>query len=34
MAARERGDLARAARLKQTLRRFIEAHTQVGDREA
>lgn len=25
-AARRRGDLAHAARLKQTLRRFIEAH--------
>jgi hypothetical protein len=26
-AARRRGDLAHAARLKQTLRRFIEAHS-------
>ena len=30
-AARRRGDLAHAARLKQTLRRFIEAHAQRGD---
>jgi hypothetical protein len=30
-AARQRGDLARAARLKRTLRRSIEAHTQRGD---
>ena len=31
-AARRRGDVARAAHLKQTLRRFIEAHSQHGDR--
>ena len=31
-AARRRGDVARAAHLKQTLRRFIEAHSQRGDR--
>jgi hypothetical protein len=30
-AARRRGDVARAAHLKQTLRRFIEAHSQRGD---
>lgn len=34
MAARRRGDLAHAAHLKQTLRRFIEGHTQGGDRHA
>jgi hypothetical protein len=34
IAARQRGDLARAAHLKQTLRRFIEAHAEGGDREA
>jgi hypothetical protein len=34
MAARQRGDLARAAHLKQTLRRFIEAHAQDGDPRA
>jgi hypothetical protein len=30
-AARQRGDVARAAHLKQTLRRFIEAHVQRGE---
>ena len=29
-AAQERGDLVRAARLKQTLRRFIEQHPGCG----
>src|SRR5918994_4312253 len=36
-AARRRGDVARAAHLKQTLRRFIEGHAQRGgprDRES
>jgi hypothetical protein len=33
-AARRRGDVARAAHLKQTLRRFIEGHAQRGDRRA
>jgi hypothetical protein len=33
-AAHRRGDVARAAHLKQTLRRFIESHTQRGDRGA
>ena len=33
-AARRRGDVARAAHLKQTLRRFIEAHAARGDRGA
>jgi hypothetical protein len=33
-AARRRGDLAHAAHLKQTLRRFIEAHAQEGARRA
>ena len=31
-AAHERGDVARAVHLKQTLRRFIEAHSQRRDR--
>jgi hypothetical protein len=30
-AASRRGDIARAAHLKQTLRRFIEAHAQCGE---
>jgi hypothetical protein len=34
MAARQRGDLARAAHLQQTLRRFIEAHSQRANRRA
>jgi hypothetical protein len=34
IAARQRGDLARAAHLKQTLRRSIEAHGRDGDRGA
>jgi hypothetical protein len=33
-AARQRGDVARAAHLKRTLRRFIEAHAQRGERGA
>jgi hypothetical protein len=33
-AARRRGDVARAAHLKQTLRRFIEGHAQRGDPRA
>jgi hypothetical protein len=33
-AARRRGDVAHAAHLKQTLRRFIEAHSERGDRRA
>ena len=33
-AARRRGDVARAAHLKQTLRRFIEAHPHRGGRGA
>ena len=33
-AAGRRGDLAHAAHLKQTLRRFIEAHSQGGNRRA
>ena len=33
-AARRRGDIARAAHLKQTLRRFIEGHAQRGDPRA
>jgi hypothetical protein len=32
VAAQQRGDLAHAARLKQTLRRFIEQHPQDGNR--
>ena len=31
-AARQRGDVAHAAHLKQTLRRFIEAHARPGRR--
>ena len=31
-AARRRGDLAHAAHLKQTLRRFVEGHSQRGER--
>jgi len=31
-AAHRRGDVAHAAHLKQTLRRFIEAHSQRSDR--
>ena len=33
-AARRRGDVARAAHLKLTLRRFIEGHAQRGDPRA
>jgi hypothetical protein len=33
-AARRRGDVAHAAHLRQTLRRFIEAHAERGDRDA
>ena len=33
-AARRRGDVARAAHLKQTLRRFIKGHAQRGDPRA
>lgn len=34
LAARRRGDVAHAARLKRTLRRFIEEHAQRHDRRA
>jgi hypothetical protein len=34
LAARRRGDVAHAARLKRTLRRFIEERSHRGDRRA